>query len=73
MDKQKSHLGRIAAYQYSTAAAIEEPIKPAVNVEHTKLFINGQFVDAASGKYIVTLIECSLFPYQRWPFILQWS
>ncbi|XP_009759823.1 benzaldehyde dehydrogenase, mitochondrial-like [Nicotiana sylvestris] len=55
VDKQKSHLGRIAAYQYSTAAAIEEPIKPAVNVEHTKLFINGQFVDAASGKTFPTL------------------
>ncbi|OIT35725.1 aldehyde dehydrogenase family 2 member b7, mitochondrial [Nicotiana attenuata] len=46
---------RIAAYQYSTAAAIEEPIKPAVNVKHTKLFINGQFVDAALGKTFPTL------------------
>ncbi|KAM3303935.1 benzaldehyde dehydrogenase, mitochondrial-like isoform X1 [Capsicum chacoense] len=52
---KRSHLGRIAAYKYSTAAAVEEPIKPAVNVEHTKLFINGQFVDAASGKTFPTL------------------
>ncbi|KAL3368364.1 hypothetical protein AABB24_009305 [Solanum stoloniferum] len=52
---KRSHLGRIAAYKYSTAAALEEPIKPTVNVDHTKLFINGQFVDSASGKTFPTL------------------
>lgn len=52
---KRSHLGRIAAYKYSTAAAVEEPVKPTVNVEHTKLFINGRFVDAASGKTFPTL------------------
>ncbi|KAJ8569814.1 hypothetical protein K7X08_006391 [Anisodus acutangulus] len=52
---KSSHLDRIAAYKYSTAAAFEDAIKPSVNVEHTKLFINGQFVDAASGKTFPTL------------------
>ncbi|TKY58631.1 Aldehyde dehydrogenase family 2 member B4 [Spatholobus suberectus] len=41
--------------KYSTAAAIEEPIKPAVQVEHTQLLIDGKFVDAASGKTFPTL------------------
>jgi hypothetical protein len=31
------------------ATADEEPIKPPVEVKHTQLFINGSFVDAASG------------------------
>nr|XP_027098145.1 aldehyde dehydrogenase family 2 member B7, mitochondrial-like [Coffea arabica] len=44
-----------AISRYSTAAALEEPIKPPVNVEYTKLLINGQFVDAASGKTFPTL------------------
>lgn len=35
--------------KFSTAAATEEPIKPAVRVEHTQLLIDGKFVDAASG------------------------
>lgn len=42
-------------YRYSTAVALEEPIKPPVSVEYTKLLINGQFVDAASGKTFPTL------------------
>lgn len=42
--------------RYSTAAAaLEEPIKPPVSVEYTQLLINGQFVDAASGKTFPTL------------------
>ncbi|KAE9607899.1 putative oxidoreductase [Lupinus albus] len=41
--------------KYSTDAAIEEPIKPSVQVEHTQLLINGKFVDAASGKTFPTL------------------
>ncbi|KAL3501205.1 hypothetical protein ACH5RR_035654 [Cinchona calisaya] len=41
--------------RFSTAAALEEPIKPPVNVEYTQLLINGQFVDAASGKTFPTL------------------
>ncbi|KAL2543181.1 Aldehyde dehydrogenase family 2 member B7 [Abeliophyllum distichum] len=51
---QKSYLGR-GIYQYSTAAAVEDPIKPPVDVEYNKLLINGQFVDAASGKTFPTL------------------
>ncbi|KAL2559734.1 Aldehyde dehydrogenase family 2 member B7 [Forsythia ovata] len=51
---QKSYLGR-GIYQYSTAAAFEDPIKPPVDVEYNKLLINGQFVDAASGKTFPTL------------------
>ncbi|KAL2349392.1 hypothetical protein Fmac_003392 [Flemingia macrophylla] len=41
--------------KFSTAAAIEEPIKPPVKVEHTQLLIDGKFVDAASGKTFPTL------------------
>ncbi|XP_004297641.1 PREDICTED: aldehyde dehydrogenase family 2 member B7, mitochondrial-like isoform X2 [Fragaria vesca subsp. vesca] len=42
--------------KYSTAAAaVEDPITPPVIVGHTKLLINGQFVDAASGKTFPTL------------------
>ncbi|KAH9627188.1 hypothetical protein KSS87_020734, partial [Heliosperma pusillum] len=41
--------------RYSTAAAVEEePITPPVKVEYTKLLINGQFVDSASGKTFKT-------------------
>ncbi|KAL5552913.1 hypothetical protein UlMin_040314 [Ulmus minor] len=39
---------------YSTASAIEEPINPSVNVDYTKLLIDGKFVDAASGKTFPT-------------------
>jgi aldehyde dehydrogenase (NAD+) len=38
--------------RYSTAASIEDPIAPSVQVNYTQLLINGQFVDAASGKFI---------------------
>ncbi|KAL7615098.1 hypothetical protein Lser_V15G07741 [Lactuca serriola] len=41
--------------RFSTAVALEEPIIPPVKVEYTKLLINGQFVDAASGKTFPTL------------------
>ncbi|KAF5746614.1 aldehyde dehydrogenase family 2 member B7 mitochondrial-like [Tripterygium wilfordii] len=41
--------------RYSTATDIEEPINPNVNVNYTQLLINGQFVDAASGKTFPTL------------------
>ncbi|KOM28287.1 hypothetical protein LR48_Vigan511s011000, partial [Vigna angularis] len=41
--------------KYSTAAAIEEPIKPSVQVEYNQLLIDGKFVDAASGKTFPTL------------------
>lgn len=47
--------GGTAITRFSTAAALEEPIVPPVKVEHTKLLINGQFVDAASGKTFPTL------------------
>ncbi|KAG7979596.1 hypothetical protein I3843_05G138400 [Carya illinoinensis] len=41
--------------KYSTAAAIENPVDPPFEVKHTQLLINGQFVDAASGKSFPTL------------------
>ncbi|KAJ4845383.1 Aldehyde dehydrogenase 2 member B4, mitochondrial [Turnera subulata] len=41
--------GRIIS-RYSTAAALEEPISPPVQVSYTQHLINGKFVDAASGK-----------------------
>lgn len=46
----KNSLQGRGIYRYSTAAALEEPIKPPVSVEYSKLLINGQFVDAASGE-----------------------
>ncbi|KAE9597031.1 hypothetical protein Lal_00007399 [Lupinus albus] len=48
------YLGR-GFSKYSTNAAIEEPIKPPVQVEHTQILINGQFVDSVSGKTFPTL------------------
>lgn len=44
--------------KYSTAAAIEEPIKPAVQVEYTQLLIDGKFVDAASGACFFVCLFC---------------
>uniref|UniRef100_A0A5B6ZRQ8 Aldehyde dehydrogenase domain-containing protein n=1 Tax=Davidia involucrata TaxID=16924 RepID=A0A5B6ZRQ8_DAVIN len=41
--------------RFSTAVALEEPIIPPVQINHTQLLINGQFVDAASGKTFPTL------------------
>ncbi|KAL0416999.1 UNVERIFIED_CONTAM: Aldehyde dehydrogenase family 2 member B4, mitochondrial [Sesamum latifolium] len=41
--------------RYTTATVIEEPIIPPVQVNYTKLLINGQFVDSASGKTFPTL------------------
>ncbi|KAF3779886.1 Aldehyde dehydrogenase family 2 member B7 [Nymphaea thermarum] len=40
---------------FSTAVAAEEPIAPPVQVNLTQLLIDGQFVDAASGKTFPTL------------------
>ncbi|KAL8091635.1 hypothetical protein AgCh_034044 [Apium graveolens] len=40
---------------FSTPAAAEEPITPPVAINYTKLLINGQFVDSASGKTFPTL------------------
>ncbi|KAK6922164.1 Aldehyde dehydrogenase domain, partial [Dillenia turbinata] len=42
-------------YQYGTAAALDEPITTPRGVEYTQLLINGQYVDAASGKTFETL------------------
>nr|AQM36713.2 aldehyde dehydrogenase [Crocus sativus] len=42
--------------RFGTAAAVEEqPIKPSVQINHTQLLINGNFVDSASGKTFPTL------------------
>ncbi|XP_068637819.1 aldehyde dehydrogenase family 2 member B4, mitochondrial-like [Aristolochia californica] len=40
---------------FSSAVAAEELIQPQVQINHTQLLINGQFVDAASGKTFQTL------------------
>ncbi|KAL5723676.1 aldehyde dehydrogenase (NAD(+)) [Ranunculus cassubicifolius] len=40
----------------SKAGVTQEPVTPNVKVEHTQLFINGKFVDAASGFFSVNLI-----------------
>lgn len=44
---------RSGIFKYSTAAAVEAPIHPSVDANYTQLLINGQFVDAASGKHPV--------------------
>ncbi|KAK1297239.1 hypothetical protein QJS10_CPB15g00911 [Acorus calamus] len=44
-----------SARKFGTAAAVEEPIKPPVEVEHTQLLIDGKFVDAISGRTFPTL------------------
>ncbi|KAL6192502.1 hypothetical protein ACLB2K_033590 [Fragaria x ananassa] len=45
----------IGKYSTAAAAAVEDAITPPVKVGYTKLLINGQFVDAASGKTFPTL------------------
>lgn len=35
---------------FSTVAAVEDPIVPPIDIKYTKLLINGEYVDAASGK-----------------------
>ncbi|GAB2289533.1 hypothetical protein Dimus_023843 [Dionaea muscipula] len=45
----------ISRYTTGTAALLEEPVTPPVEVKYTKLLINGDFVDAASGKTFPTL------------------
>ncbi|XP_074274412.1 benzaldehyde dehydrogenase, mitochondrial-like isoform X2 [Silene latifolia] len=47
------HLRSVVS-RYSTAAALQEPISAPVKVKYTQLFINGQFVDSASGKKFTT-------------------
>ncbi|XP_037449929.1 aldehyde dehydrogenase family 2 member B7, mitochondrial-like [Triticum dicoccoides] len=47
-----------AVYRFSTAPAAaddEQPIKPPVEVKYTQLLINGNFVDAASGRTFPTV------------------
>lgn len=48
------HPGRRVSL-YSTAAAVQDLIKPPVSVEYDKLLINGKFVEAASGKTFPSL------------------
>ncbi|CAK7348514.1 unnamed protein product [Dovyalis caffra] len=45
----------ISRYNSTAAAAAEEPIIPPVSVKHNQLLINGQFVDAASGRTFPTM------------------
>lgn len=56
LPKERAHGAAAGILQrYSTAAAIEDPIAPPVQVNYTKLLINGQFEDAVSGKTFPTL------------------
>lgn len=37
-------------HRFTTAAVrLEQPITPPLQINYTKLFINGQYVDSASG------------------------
>lgn len=51
--RQTSSWGRNLS-RYSTAAAVENPIIPPVDVKYTQLLINGQFVDSAAGRTFAT-------------------
>ncbi|PIN01760.1 Aldehyde dehydrogenase [Handroanthus impetiginosus] len=51
---RKYGLGR-GIQSFTTAAVVEQPITPPIQVNYTKLVINGQFVDSASGKTFPTL------------------
>ncbi|KAJ4816693.1 Aldehyde dehydrogenase [Rhynchospora pubera] len=53
--ERKLGLARRISQRFSTLTAIEDPVTPPVEVKYTKLLINGQFVDAASGKTFPTL------------------
>lgn len=53
--RKGSSLGRSLSRYSTTAAAVQSPIIPSVDIKHTQLLINGQFVDAASGKTFPTL------------------
>ncbi|XP_011003158.1 PREDICTED: aldehyde dehydrogenase family 2 member B7, mitochondrial-like [Populus euphratica] len=46
---------RLICRYNSNLAAVEDPITPPVSVKYNQLLINGQFVDAASGKTFPTL------------------
>ncbi|PHU23858.1 Aldehyde dehydrogenase, mitochondrial [Capsicum chinense] len=54
-EEGRSHGVARQIHRFSTAAAVEELITPPVQVNITKLLINGQFVDSASGKTFPTL------------------
>lgn len=45
---RKYGFGR-SMHRFSTAAVLDEPIAPPVQINYTKLLINGKFVDSASG------------------------
>ncbi|XP_057983196.1 benzaldehyde dehydrogenase, mitochondrial-like [Malania oleifera] len=52
--KSSSFFGRFRVSQFSTSTAVEEPICPPVQINYTQLLINGELVDAASGKTFPT-------------------
>ncbi|GAB4845639.1 Aldehyde dehydrogenase 2 member B4, mitochondrial [Ancistrocladus abbreviatus] len=52
LDKNLSWARSIS--RFSTAALLDDPITPPVEVKYTKLLINGEFVDSASGKTFPT-------------------
>ncbi|XP_024531002.1 aldehyde dehydrogenase family 2 member B7, mitochondrial isoform X1 [Selaginella moellendorffii] len=49
------NLGRGGAIRSFAVAAVEAPVKPSYEVQHSKLFIDGEFVDAASGETFPTV------------------
>ncbi|KAL3818635.1 hypothetical protein ACJIZ3_004540 [Penstemon smallii] len=51
----KYGLGRRIQHRFTTAAEIDEPVNPPVQINYTKLLLNGKFVDSASGKTFPTL------------------
>ncbi|KAL6351557.1 hypothetical protein AAG906_040911 [Vitis piasezkii] len=77
---------RRGIFRYSTAAAVEEPINPSVNVNYTQHLINGQFtLDPRTGNVIANVAEgdaedafdegpCSrMTPYKRSRMILRFA
>lgn len=64
--------------RFGTVAAVEEPISPPVEVNYTKLLINGQFVDSASGEkkrylfFLFDWFENGEFVVEKRDFVFVW-
>ncbi|XP_024531003.1 aldehyde dehydrogenase family 2 member B4, mitochondrial isoform X2 [Selaginella moellendorffii] len=55
LGRLSSRSGRGGAIRSFAVAAVEAPVKPSYEVQHSKLFIDGEFVDAASGETFPTV------------------
>ncbi|GAV63015.1 Aldedh domain-containing protein [Cephalotus follicularis] len=54
LSQGRNHSRGRSIYHFSTAAVLEEPITPPVQIAYTQHLIDGKFVDSASGKKFPT-------------------